>query len=204
MARNWQSIIQAKADDWNIPASVLTELGERIQAADAALATEQNETTRTPVATARCRETFDTLIAFMRDVKRRYFLTPSLTDSDYVSLGFRPHDTNPTPGATPTAQVRVETFLTGRHELGIRIVYLTGSPNDPVNKGYRAWYTVAAQGETPPANPEDLRKSFFSMRKKDVVEFDFKDSGKMAYFAVIVENGNKQGPWGPIVSALIP
>jgi hypothetical protein len=39
------------------------------------------------------------------------------------------------------------------------------------------------------------------MRKKDVVEFD---SGKTAYFAVIVENGGKQGPARPMVSVLIP
>jgi hypothetical protein len=54
------------------------------------------------------------------------------------------------------------------------------------------------------AKPEDLRKSFFTMRKKEMIEFDFGDSGKTAYFAVIVENGGKQGPAGPLVSALIP
>jgi hypothetical protein len=42
------------------------------------------------------------------------------------------------------------------------------------------------------------------MRKKDVVQFDYGESGKNAYFAVQVENGGKQGPWGPLVSALIP
>ncbi|MDR0374683.1 MAG: hypothetical protein LBH85_03060 [Treponema sp.] len=79
----------------------------------------------------------------------------------------------------------------GRHELGIRIVYVTGSPNDPANKGYRVWYSVVAPGEKPPTNPDALRKSFFTMRKKDVVEFDYGDSGK-------------QCPAGPLVSALIP
>jgi hypothetical protein len=48
---------------------------------------------------------------------------------------------------------------------------------------------------------EDLRKSFFTMWKKDVVEFDFGGSGKTVYFAVIVENSGKQGP---MVQALIP
>jgi hypothetical protein len=42
------------------------------------------------------------------------------------------------------------------------------------------------------------------MRKKDVIEFDYNYSGKTAYFAVQVENGGKKGPWGPMVSALIP
>jgi hypothetical protein len=54
-----------------------------------------------------------------------------------------------------------------------------------------------------PPRPEDLRK-FFTRRKKDVIGFDFGNSGKTAYFAVQVENGGKKGPWGPPVSALIP
>jgi hypothetical protein len=42
------------------------------------------------------------------------------------------------------------------------------------------------------------------MRKKDLIEFEFGDSGKTAYFAVQIENGGKQGNWGSLVSALIP
>jgi hypothetical protein len=42
------------------------------------------------------------------------------------------------------------------------------------------------------------------MRKKDLITFDYGDSGKTAYFAVKIENGGKQGTWGPLVSALIP
>jgi hypothetical protein len=204
MARDWQAVAEPKASDWGIPASTLTELGIRIQAADAALAAAQNETTRTPVATAQCREAFEALTAAMRDMKRRYFLTPPLQESDYIALGLKPHDGTPTPSGTPTAQVTIETYLIGRHELGIRIVYVTGSPGDPANKGYRIWYSLAAPGETPPANPEELRKSFFTKRKKDVIEFDFGDSGKTAYFAVQIENDGKKGNWGPLVSALIP
>jgi hypothetical protein len=113
-------------------------------------------------------------------------------------------DSTKTPGATPTAQVTVETYLVGRHELGVKIVYVTGNPADPANKSYRIWHSVIAPGETPPARPEELRKSFSTMRKKELIQFDYDDSGKTAYFAVQVENGNKQGSWGPLVSALIP
>ncbi|GMO53365.1 MAG: hypothetical protein Pg6C_19720 [Treponemataceae bacterium] len=54
------------------------------------------------------------------------------------------------------------------------------------------------------ANPDDLRHSFFTKRKKDVIGFDFGDSGKTAHFAVQIENEGKKGPWGPLTSALIP
>jgi hypothetical protein len=140
----------------------------------------------------------------MRDMKKRYFLTPPLQDADYVSLGLKVPDSTLTPSGDPTAQVTVETYLVGRHELGVKIIYVTGSATDPANKGYRIWYTVVAPGETPPANPDDLRKSFYTKRKKDVIEFEFGDSGKTACFAVQIENEGRKGPWGPLVSALIP
>ncbi|MDR2185082.1 MAG: hypothetical protein LBO80_05365, partial [Treponema sp.] len=92
----------------------------------------------------------------------------------------------------------------GRHELGIKIVYVSGDPNDRANKGYRVWYKVAAPGEAPPRDPEELTKSFYTRRKKNVIVFDYGDSGKTAYIAVQIENGGKKGPWGPIVPAIIP
>jgi hypothetical protein len=204
MADDWIAVCTVNQTAWNIPGPALTELTAFRDAARTSLETAQNETTRTPVATAKCKEAFDTLTGFMRDFKRRYFLTPPLLPSDLISLGLKPHDEHPTPSSTPTAQVTVETYLMGRHELGVRIVYVTGSPDDPANKGYRIWYSVVAPGGTPPANPEELRKSFFTKRKKDLIEFEFGDSGSTAYFAVQVENDGKKGGWGPMVQALIP
>jgi hypothetical protein len=98
----------------------------------------------------------------------------------------------------------VETFLLGRHELGIKMIYLTGSPQDAANKGYRIWHTLAAPGEKPPVNPEALHQSFFTKRRKDLIQFNFEDSGKTCFMAVQVENEGRKGPWGPMVSALIP
>ncbi|MDR1866673.1 MAG: hypothetical protein LBQ77_00220 [Treponema sp.] len=205
MARNWQDVTGSETDAFGIPTTVLTGLGSLITAANTALIKAQNETTRTPVATAQCKTAFEALTAAMRDIKKRYFLTPPLEDADYVSLGLRIPDSTPTPSGDPSAQVMVETYLVGRHELGIKIIYVTGSAADPANKGYRIWYSLIAPGETPPVNPDDLRKSFFTKRKKDLIEFDFGDSGKTAYVAVQIENNEgKKGPWGPLVSALIP
>jgi hypothetical protein len=204
MTRDWQSVLAVKGDAWGVPQSVSTEFGTLVASADSALAAAVNETTRTPVATAQCREAFNALDDKMRDMKRRYFLCPPLTEADLISLGLKPRDEIQTPSHTPTAQTTVETYLVGRHELGIRIIYVTGSPDDPANKGYRIWYRVVTPEDTPPAGPGDLHKSFYTQRRKDLIEFDYADSGKTAYFAVQVENVGKQGPWGPLVSALIP
>jgi hypothetical protein len=204
MANDWISVCTVKQTYWNISGMALTELTTLRDAARTALETAKNETTRTPVANAQCKEAFGVLTGFMRDCKRRYFLTPPLLDSDLISLGLKPRDTHPTPSPAPTAQVTVETYLVGRHELGVRITYVTGSPDDPANKGYRIYYSVIAPGETPPTDPKELRQSFYTQRKKDLIEFEFGDSGSTAYFAVMIENDGKKGPWGPLVSALIP
>jgi hypothetical protein len=204
MADDWISVCTTRQTDWNIHGPALAELTAFRGTAGAALETAKNETTRTPVATAQCKEAFDALTGFMRDFKRRYFLSPPLLDSDYISLGLKPRDSTPTPGKVPTAHVAVETYLVGRHELGVRLVYVDGDPRDKENRGYRIWHDLTAPGETPPAGPEDLRRSFYTQRRKDLIEFDCGDSGKTAYFAVQIETDGKKGPWGPLVSALSP
>jgi hypothetical protein len=46
-----------------------------------------------------------------------------------AAWGIPVHDSMPTASGTPTAQVTVETFLVGWHEMGVRIVYVTGNPD---------------------------------------------------------------------------
>jgi hypothetical protein len=205
MCREWVNLLAGggKAAAWNVPNAAVTDLGLACAAAQTALDAAQNEATRTPVATAQCRDAFAAMTDAMRDCKKRYFLEPPLTDADIVSLGLKPHDTSPTLSGAPTAQVTIETFLTGRHELGVKTVYVTGSAHDAANKGFRIWYSVIAPGGAAPASPEDLRTSFYTKRKKDMIEFAFGDSGKTAWFAVQIENEGLKGPWGPLVSALI-
>jgi hypothetical protein len=204
MGKNWVALLSVKGPSWNIPGQDTQDLTTLVAAADAALTTAKNEATRTPVVTAQCKEAFQKMEDKMRDTKKRYFYVPPLTEADLISLGLKPHDSTATPGKVPTAHVSVETYLVGRHELGIRLIYDTGNPEDKENRGYRIWHDLRAPGEEPPAKPEELRRSFYTQRRKDLIEFDFGDSGKTAYFAVQVENDGKKGPWGPLVSALIP
>jgi hypothetical protein len=149
MAKDWVSVT-GTVHLWSISLTAMQELGGLTEAAETALAAANNETTRTPVASAQCRAAFEALAAKMRDFKKRYFLTPPLTEADYIALGLKPHDATPTPSGPPAAQVTVETYLVGRHELCAKIIYVTGSVADPANKGYRIWYSVIAPGETPP------------------------------------------------------
>jgi hypothetical protein len=204
MARKWIGTLATKGTAWGVSDAEKAELAALTQAADTALTKAKDESTRTPVATAQCKTAFDALVAFMRDMKKRRFLTPPLVPADYVSLGLKSPDDTKTPTGKPTDQVMVETFLVGRHQLGINIIYETGSKDNPSNKGYRIHYKVVAPGETPPVKPKQLLESFSTRRMKEVMEFDYEDSGKTAYFAVQIENGGKKGSWGTMTSALIP
>jgi hypothetical protein len=188
---------------WNIPDAQYTELVSLIGNAETLLSKAESNA-RTPVITEQCREAFNALIGKLRFFKAHYFLVPPLSNADLVNLGLSIHDSHPTPSGDPTAEVTVETFLVGRHELGVRIVYLTGSPDDRANKGYRIWYKVVPPDGEPVTSPRRLDESFFTRRKKDVMVFDYEDSGKTAFIAVQVENDGKKGPWGPLVFALIP
>jgi hypothetical protein len=199
MARTWISVFTEDTTDstgaavkkyvaWGIPAETFAELGTRYAAAQAALTKAQESETRTPVTTAACKTAFDELIETLRQIKKRYLHIPPLTPADLKSLGLEERDTTPTRSGVPTSQVTIETYLVGRHQLGIQIVYLTGSPDDPANKEYRVHYSVIAQGEPAPTDPKQLADSYSTKRKREARDFEFGDSGKTAWLAVQVEN----------------
>jgi hypothetical protein len=103
MARRWHSIIGTKASAWHIPASGVAELdGLATNAADCLQIAQSTD--RTAVTTAQCKAVFDALIAKMRFLKSHYFLTPPLTDEDYVALGVKPKDATPATVPPPTSQ----------------------------------------------------------------------------------------------------
>jgi hypothetical protein len=203
MAKTWLDVLNEKATIWGVPTSEKGLLKIRTESAELALQVAQSGN-RSPTTTAECKADFDALTAKMRFFHSHYFLQPPLTDADLVSLLLKPHDDTPTHAGSPTAEVLVETFLVGRHQLGIRIIYTSGNPDDPANEGYRIWYKVAAPGEAPPTGPEDLHESFYTRRSRDLMEFAFGDSGKTAWFCVQVEHGGAKGPWEAMVPALIP
>jgi hypothetical protein len=204
MCRGWIGIMTTEVRTaWGIPADQFAALGTLFGAAQTLLQKAQSGD-RSPVINEQCREAFEAMTEKMRFFKGHFFLIPPLLNSDLINLGLKPRDTKPTHAGNPTAEVTVETFLVGRHQLGLRIVYVSGNPDDKANKGYRIWYKVVPPGGEPVTAPRDLTESFFTRRKRDLLEFNYADSGKTAYIAVQVENGSKKGPWGPLTSAVIP
>jgi hypothetical protein len=73
------------------------------------------------------------------------------------------------------------------------------------NYGRKVYYGLYADGDTPPATAEDLPKNRFTRRKKEIFEFSPADVKKTAYFCIRYENSKGEaGPWGPMITAVIP
>jgi hypothetical protein len=204
MCRNWLTVMTEEARAaWGIPQAQYTEL-EDLCAAAAVLLEKAQSSDRTESVTWQCRGSFNALGKKQRFFKNHYLLSPPLDNAALVRLGLSPRPAHYARTGKPAAMAAVETFLAGRHELGIRLVYVSGNPEDRANKGFRVWYKAVPPGGAPVTHPRELSESFFTRRKKDLIVFDYEDSGKTAFIAVQVENGSKKGPWGPIVSSIIP
>lgn len=204
MIGNWLEHCLANSTRWKIEIEVIQELGELSDKAHFALKAVQNKSTNSSMAREDCREAFRLLKIAARDMKKRYFIVPPLTRTDLISLWLKVPDTHPTPSGNPTAKARVDTFLKGRYELGWKITYCDGEADDPANKNFRLYYLVADKSDSAPVQHDDLHKSFSTRKKKGVLRFEPKDSRKVCYMTVQVENGEMKGPWGPITEAVIP
>jgi len=204
MATIWVKAFAEKGVLWSIPQETIKNFTDLAAETSELFHAAQDKKKRTIVISADSRAALARLEAAMRDIKRRYLHMPPLTEGDYAWLHLRLRDSIPTPSRAPIAQAKVETFLEGRHELGTKVVYVEGDPNDPANAGFRIYHTVQKADESPPEHPSQLKDSFFTRRKKGRITFDPRDSGKICHFAVQIENEGKKGPWGPITSALIP
>jgi hypothetical protein len=174
---------------------------------------------RTPVITAQCREVFNALEEKMRFLKNRYFLSPPLSPADYASLLLNEPDTTHSPRGTPKAQMTAEIGRTGTARLFLRLVYAEGTESlaDPhTDMEYQIrWgkYSPAHPASNPgtgeiaaaPVLAEELPVVFTTKRKRELIAFEAGDSGKTAYFAIRIGNGNNEyGQWCPLFSAVIP
>ena len=204
MGVNWYKGVSLNADKWGVPEPMRVKLSAALDVAKGENAIPQSE--RNPVTNARLKTAFDELTAVMRDMKKRYFYNPPLTDADILSLGLKLKDKEPTPVNDPVGEPEVKIILTRRAQLTVQIVPdETVQEDKRTNYGCRIYYGVYAAGETPPESGMDLRQSLFTRRKKELFTFLPTDTGKTAYFSIRYENSKgKAGPWGPMAKALIP
>jgi len=219
MAKKWNNVLAEKAAAWGISTTVANRLLLLTADADDAL-TRAMSGDRTAVINQQVRTAFGALTDHMRDIKRRFFFMPPLTEPEWISLGLDLPDTNPTNIGAPTSVVAAEIGYPHKNALSLAITPVAGQGyDDRPEWGFRIYYGVLPQGSgaeeamiierqyllREPRNPEELRQGHFTRRKRDVLEFHYDNSGMKCFICIRYENSKGDaGPWGPMVSSFIP
>jgi len=150
----------------------------------------------------------DTLESAIRQLVRQLQASGDVDDSERAALGITIPDTVRTPstGGIDTRPIgMVDTSQRLRHEIRFVDEATPTSRAKPAGvMGCEIWVKVAAQGEAPPADPNEL--SFVSMDTASpfVAEYDGADGGKTAHYMLRwCKSGGEKGPWSETISATI-
>jgi hypothetical protein len=131
---------------------------------------------------------------------------PHITNLDRTAMGLPLRDTKPTPVGDPAGLVTATVKYPNEGALELHIEHVESTPFDKrANYGVKIVYDVLPVGAPAPAHAEQLQRSLFTRRKKELLTFGDDDSRKVAWFRLRYENSKgKAGQWGPIFSAVIP
>ncbi|MDR1929980.1 MAG: hypothetical protein LBQ44_05040 [Treponema sp.] len=169
----------------------------------------------TPPETEAKNEARDDSEAEIRPFVNQYLRFPPVTNVDRTAMGIHNRDPHPTPVPKPTAQVEADLTFPGIHLVELKKIrpIASGAPPDPRSDyGVRIYYGILdGSGReritAPPLTGDDLPHSVFTRRKKYRFDFDG-SSGKTVYLCMRYENDKGgeegEGPFGPILSAVIP
>jgi hypothetical protein len=215
MADNWIIYLtSARRTVWGVPQDQFTALSNLYDAAKELLRQAMDEDERTHVITVRCQKAFKDLVEKLRFFKDRYFKVPPLDEGDIAALGLKKRDPS-SPIPAPEGQAEADITFPGIHLLelkNIRPVGTSGLPDPRSDYGARIYYGFSgpASQKFPfrvtgvPKTGTDLPYSIFTRRKKERFDFDG-ESGNTVYFCLRYENPKGQaGPFGPIMSAVVP
>ena len=211
MGNNWSTILAEKAELWKVPEALTAVLKESVNEAASQLAVPIPE--RNAVTTARMNDAFKNLSTIMRDIKKRYFYVPPLTNSDMVALGLKLKDVIPTNVPPPSIPVTGRLTFPSIGLVEMCEISPDGEKSDDRSKyGVRIYFGVLSDATStykhriaaPPKTGDDLPHSVFTRQKR--YRFAFSDQrGKEAFFCMRFENSKGEaGPWGKIISAFVP
>ena len=206
MGGNWKEILAnpAKRTLWGMPQDEYTRLtGAHTTAREIYSIPERD---RTLGWTADKNAALKALKAVMRDIKKRRFYSPPLTDSDFVVLGLKVKDVEPTVIAPPVGLVTATVKYPNEGALELGIHHVDGTPFDArANYGVKIAFDIFDGDRPPTLSIGQLSQSKFTRRKKELFTFAPEDRRKTACFCFRYENSKGQtGQWGQIISAVIP
>jgi hypothetical protein len=222
MAQMWSPVIIPRASAWGISSAQLDTFDNLISAAAAALAKTQDKSACTHVDIVICQQASKALVAMMRFLKNNFFNCPPRTPEELAMLGLTPNNL-PSPVPTPENQATGKTRPLGDHLVEFTLEIIGDMVQDTAASDYG--FRVYAAVEDPNAAPGTMGKygpyliteplvgnefsfSFFTKRKREVFDYIATDRGKKAWFCCRLERekGGQEGkgPWGPLVSTIIP
>jgi hypothetical protein len=167
-----------------------------------------DEPNRTPAITARFELAEKALKPEYRQVYNAFFKTnPLASDDDLLEMGFpkRPsgeRHPSPKPDKHPGCGIDTSEF----RQVKIDYYEVDGTHKKAKPDGVHGVEARSAVFDTPrEVHISDLTNSLFDTRTPLVLEFADEDRGKTLYFALRWENTRgEKGPFGPILSAVIP
>jgi hypothetical protein len=204
MASTWSEVLGDKAADWNISTAEITSFRNLIEASAQALETAIGEA-RGPVNTAKCKAAFLALVTKMRFIKRRYFLSPPLTDMDYIALGLRPpvKKYKVTPAPTGVLEGEASNPAPGQVLVTFRKFDspLKDSPASEWKKILRWGFFDLGKN---PSGPQDLPEFRTTGKKKELILCPPETKGKVIWFSGCYENDKGEASsWGPMFSTIV-
>ena len=149
----------------------------------------------------------DTLESLIRELVRQLQASGDVDDAERAALGITIPDTIPTSaGGIDTRPIgTVDTSQRLRHEIRFSDEATPTSRAKPAGvMGCEIWVKVAATGEAPPADPDELSFVAMDTATPYIVEYDGADGGKTAHYMLRwVKSGGEKGPWSETISATI-
>jgi hypothetical protein len=175
------------------------------------LAVANADATRTPMSIQGKNDAKEVLDKHTRRVVKSYLINnPILTHEDLKMLGLPIHKTTRTPVPPPTelVQLQLRTLTGNRVEVNFYPVIegmVSKERHEAKPFGVRGAEIRWAILPAPPASQAELVHSEFDTRSPYMFQFDIPDAGKTLYVCARWENTTGQkGPWGKIVSTIIP
>jgi len=203
MARIWIDVFTLRGAEWNISTAENSKLLLlTANAEDAHVTAEASQGSRTLIAIAN--ERSEILGEYMRLIHRTKLFTPPLVGSDFISLGLRPHDMEPTPHPVPNTVPEIEAITSVIRELTFRFRDFGAThwarPEYVESIDFR-WEIKEAR----PGHVEEIIGVEGFSSGPFTLSFSEEQRGQRVFFAARWVNSRREGgPWSDIESAVIP
>jgi len=203
MAKLWTEILAERWEDWGLQEKEVARLTELYETARLAF-DRNNSDARGPVAAAAAVTAFNALVSCMRDIKKRHFFVPPLTNGDLISLNLRPHD-NARTEHTAVKEI-VDFVLRPGAEAQIVVDFRQrGEAHKAKPRGYAGAVIIWGVLDGQPADNEQLPRHTMAPRTPHILHFKNTERGKTVWVTLAWQNTRGiTGEWPAYQSAIVP